>query len=198
MQTPVYIPSLAELQAHCRGPHFLDQARGIELLVRPVNDGGLGMSHRAVADKLGKSSSWVRNMLRLLKLPDVIQDEARVGGLSFRQARALASFADDSQLLMRVVLERNANPQAWRTAEDFEANLRKLVDLMRAQITAKERGGAAYPSGPAVRPEASLRQHVPPTESSGASSVGERVSRRNKPLGAGRVIEAISKRRGGR
>ncbi len=52
------------------------------------------LSHEQLSERIGKSRSAVTNALRLLKLPESIQEMVRGGGLSMGHARALLAIAD--------------------------------------------------------------------------------------------------------
>lgn len=58
-----------------------------------------GLTQQQVADQVGKSRSAVANMVRLLDLPEVIQEAVIEGKLSMGKARALLSIEDAEQQL---------------------------------------------------------------------------------------------------
>ena len=83
------------------------------------------LTQDAVAKAVGKSRPAVANMLRLLELPEDIQDQVRSGALSSGHARTLLSFASEEEMraaAARVIregrsvreLERRAKPAAPR------------------------------------------------------------------------------------
>ncbi len=57
----------------------------------------LGLTHEAIASKVGKDRSSVTNHLRLLTLPEQIQELLAENKLSMGQARAIASLPDPEQ-----------------------------------------------------------------------------------------------------
>ncbi len=59
-----------------------------------------------LAVKLGKSRSYIANMLRLLKLPDIIKDKLNAGEITVGHARAILS-SDDPESLAKSVVENN-------------------------------------------------------------------------------------------
>jgi ParB family transcriptional regulator, chromosome partitioning protein len=67
-----------------------------------------GLTQDAIATAVGKDRSTVANVVRLLKLPDEIQQEVAAGRLSMGHARALLALPDESgQLaLARDILAR--------------------------------------------------------------------------------------------
>jgi ParB family chromosome partitioning protein len=62
----------------------IEEARGYQRLLLEC-----GLSHEQLSERVGKSRSVVTNTLRLLKLPDDIQEMIRNGGISAGHARAL-------------------------------------------------------------------------------------------------------------
>ncbi len=70
--------------------HYLEEAEAFAALI----EGGL--THEALAHRLGRSVSYVSNRLRLLKLPVELRDFIRENGLSERHARALLPLNSDA------------------------------------------------------------------------------------------------------
>ncbi|WP_043568530.1 ParB/RepB/Spo0J family partition protein [Acaricomes phytoseiuli] len=67
-----------------------------------------GTTHEELADRLGRSRSQVSNMLRLLKLPPLVQRRVAAGVLSAGHARALLSLPDAGamdKVAQRIVAE---------------------------------------------------------------------------------------------
>jgi len=69
-----------------------------------------GMTHEAVAERVGKSRSAVTNTLRLLQLPPAIQGMLDRGELSAGHARALLSVEDPARALD---IARQAVDEGW-------------------------------------------------------------------------------------
>lgn len=69
------------------------------------------LTQGALAEKLGKGQSTIANKLRLLKLPQEIQDAILNRQISERHARALISLKDEAQrlLLFNETLEKDYN-----------------------------------------------------------------------------------------
>jgi len=61
--------------------------------------GEFGLSHDRIAERVGRSRAAVTNALRLLRLPDEVQEMLRAGELNAGQARALLGFEDAAALL---------------------------------------------------------------------------------------------------
>jgi len=71
----------------------LEEAVGIQRLIDEFL-----MSHQTAADAVGRSRSATSNLLRLLKLPQVIQDMVMVGELDMGHARALLALEGAQQI----------------------------------------------------------------------------------------------------
>jgi ParB family chromosome partitioning protein len=71
----------------------LEEAVGIQRLIDEFL-----MSHQTAADAVGRSRSATSNLLRLLKLPQAIQDMVMVGQLDMGHARALLALEGAQQI----------------------------------------------------------------------------------------------------
>lgn len=77
----------------------IEAASALKLLMEKF-----GLTQEEVADKIGKNRSTVANLLRLLKLPQEVQDMLSEGKISMGHARALLSL-DDPEEQKRLALE---------------------------------------------------------------------------------------------
>lgn len=71
----------------------LEEAVGIQRLIDEFL-----MSHQTAADAVGRSRSATTNLLRLLKLPQIIQDMVMMGQLDMGHARALLALEGAQQI----------------------------------------------------------------------------------------------------
>lgn len=71
----------------------LEEAVGIQRLIDEFL-----MSHQTAADAVGRSRSATSNLLRLLKLPQIIQDMVMLGQLDMGHARALLALEGAQQI----------------------------------------------------------------------------------------------------
>ncbi len=80
----------------------LEEAIGIQRLIDEFQ-----MTHQAAADAVGRSRSAASNLLRLLKLPQAVQDMLMEGSLDMGHARALLSLEGAQQVLLanKIILE---------------------------------------------------------------------------------------------
>lgn len=58
----------------------------------------MGYSHEDIAKKVGKSRSWVTNMLRILKLPEYVKKLIDEGKISLGHAKVLCSVEDEDTI----------------------------------------------------------------------------------------------------
>jgi ParB family transcriptional regulator, chromosome partitioning protein len=78
----------------------IEEGEGYKLLMD-----GHGYTQEDLARVIGKSRSHLANTLRLLKLPEDVQELVRTGAISAGHARALIGRADASRLAARIVNE---------------------------------------------------------------------------------------------
>jgi ParB family chromosome partitioning protein len=80
----------------------LEEAIGIQRLIDEFQ-----MTHQAAADAVGRSRSAASNLLRLLKLPQTVQDMMMEGSLDMGHARSLLSLEGAQQVLLanKIILE---------------------------------------------------------------------------------------------
>ncbi|MDG6778714.1 ParB/RepB/Spo0J family partition protein [Thiomicrorhabdus sp. zzn3] len=81
------------------------------------------LTQQAVADAVGRSRAAVSNLLRLLKLPDSIQQALHDGEISMGHARAIISLPEELQL----ELVEKAVQKGWSVREMEEAVQQVLV-----------------------------------------------------------------------
>lgn len=127
----------------------IEEARAYRKLIET-----LGLTQETVAERVGRDRSYVTNYLRLLKLPDDLQELLQVGRLSTGHARALlgAEHVDVQRRLARKVIEqdlsvraterlvkqtteaRPARAKAIIKAEEADANIRAAETKLRRRF----------------------------------------------------------------
>jgi len=87
----------------------IEEARAYKKLIET-----LGLTQETVAERVGRDRSYVTNYLRLLKLPDDLQELLQVGRLSAGHARALlgADQVDVQRRLARKIIEQDLSVRA--------------------------------------------------------------------------------------
>lgn len=112
-----------------------------------------GLTQEAVADAVGKKRATVANTLRLLNLPEVVQDQVGTGELSMGHARALLAIEDPTlqqQAARKIVAEGLSVRQAEKLAQSLKAphkakapappkdpNILQLEESLRRQLGTK-------------------------------------------------------------
>lgn len=82
----------------------------------------LGLTHQALADRIGKSRAFVTNSLRLLELPDAVKRLVQSGALAAGQARALLGAPTPADVASLAI---EAARNHWSTRE-VESRVRAL------------------------------------------------------------------------
>lgn len=135
----------------------IEEAQGFQALIDRF-----GRTQEEVADAVGKSRPHIANMLRLLKLPDDLQEMVRDGRLSSGHARAILTAPDPRGLAQRAIkeglnvrdVERLAQqakeekhgPRATSASDSKSADTRaleqSLSNALGLDVTISEKGGA--------------------------------------------------------
>lgn len=128
----------------------LEEARALERLMQEFT-----LTQQEVADAVGRSRTAVTNLLRLLKLPELIQDWLNDELLSMGHARALLTLPQAAQMRFaqnvidqawsvrqteQAVQKWQANPdgeQAKTKQIDMDPNIRALQDRLADRLGAK-------------------------------------------------------------
>ena len=127
----------------------IEEAKGYEVLMKTY-----GNTQEQVSEALGKSRSHIANLLRLLKLPVIVQNHLRTGKLSAGHVRTLVG-NEDAEKLAKIMIDKGlsvraaeslvkhglsankpvAKPKADKDADtkalesDLKANLKMKVDI---------------------------------------------------------------------
>jgi ParB family chromosome partitioning protein len=144
----------------------LEEAVGIQRLIDEFQ-----MTHQEAADAVGRSRSAASNLLRLLKLPQIVQGLLMDGSLDMGHARALLSLEGAQQVLLanKIVLEG----LSVREAE-------KLVQQQGEQAAAEKNIGikaAKTPNRDALKLQEEMSEHL-----------GARVEIKPNSKGGGKLI----------
>lgn len=97
----------------------LERAQGFK---RMMDEFGLGTAE--IAQRVGKSQSFVSNSLRLLTLPDALKDALLAGIVTEGHIRALAAIEDPNQMveaLRQILREEGSVRRAEELARQFKA-----------------------------------------------------------------------------
>lgn len=96
----------------------LEEAQAYERLLNET-----GMTHDALADRVGRSRTTITNALRVLRLPASIRELVREGTITSGHARALLMAPEDMRLLLaeRITHERISVREAEEVAREMAA-----------------------------------------------------------------------------
>ena len=144
----------------------LEAAEGYRQLAKDF-----GLSHEAIARRVGKSRAAISNTMRLLKLPPSVQESLRHGRIREGHARALLGLPTHQAQVaaLQTVLRRNLS-------------VRQTEDLVRKLTGKRKRGARARDPEPELAAlEAKLRE-----------ALGTRVKVRHGPKGGSIVIHYYS------
>ncbi|GIX41458.1 MAG: chromosome partitioning protein ParB [Leptospiraceae bacterium] len=106
----------------------LEEARAYERLMKLTN-----MNIKQIAERVGKDRSTISNLLRLLKLPEEIQQLVEDKKITAGQVRPLLSIADKKMMiqLANKIVEEN-----W-SARKVEEEVAKITDPVSSKTTTK-------------------------------------------------------------
>jgi ParB family chromosome partitioning protein len=111
----------------------IDRAKAFEKLLSEFH-----LTPSQIAERLGKSPAYISNSMRLLKLPDALQDGLLGGLITEGHARALAAI-EDARLMI----------EAYKTILRENGSVRRAEDLARRM---KVQSGQPLSSNPGHRP----------------------------------------------
>jgi ParB family chromosome partitioning protein len=111
----------------------IEEARGMEEMMS-----AFGLNQEETAKTIGKSRSYVTNALRLLKLPQDVQDMVMGGQLSAGHARAIAGLEGEELQLEAAV---KCVEQGWsvRQVESYTGEQKKPGKRRRARLSGKNK-----------------------------------------------------------
>lgn len=114
------------------GLNVIEEARAYENLAN-----NLGLTHEQIGQKVGKSRSYIANIMRLLNLPNIIQEYVINGALTMGQVKPLINLEEDVALKIA-----NDAIEYGYTSRQVE-NLANLAQG-RKQIRKKEKATNPY------------------------------------------------------
>jgi ParB family chromosome partitioning protein len=136
----------------------IEEAQGFQALIDRF-----GRTQQEIADAVGKSRPHIANMLRLLQLPDDLQEMVRDGRLSSGHARAILTAPDPRGLAQRAISEglnvrdverlaqqakdekhgpRVSSSAADAKSADTRALEQSLSNALGLEVTISDKGGA--------------------------------------------------------
>uniref|UniRef100_E6QUQ3 ParB-like partition protein n=1 Tax=mine drainage metagenome TaxID=410659 RepID=E6QUQ3_9ZZZZ len=104
----------------------LEEANGLQRLIDEF-----GMTHQSAAEAVGRSRSAVSNLLRLLQLPQTVQQLMMAGQIDMGHARAMLALPVSTQI---AVAEQVAQRQM--SVRETECWIKRLLNPVEGQISA--------------------------------------------------------------
>ena len=107
----------------------IDRAKGFERLMEEF-----GLSNADIAQRVGKSTAYISNSLRLLKLPDALKDGLLSGLITEGHARALAAIEDSALMIeaYKIILRESGSV---RRAEDLARRMKAKAGEGQSKFT---------------------------------------------------------------
>ena len=96
----------------------MEQARAFERLSREF-----GLTQEQIATRTGKDRASIANFIRLLRLPEVVQEAIETGVLSFGHGKVLAGLANFPEQLEKAAREAMEKQLSVRQTEDLVGRL---------------------------------------------------------------------------
>lgn len=159
----------------------IEEAKGYKTLIAMNGVKSLG----DLSELVSKSRSSISNIIRLLKLPEEVQDMVSDGRLTYATARAiLAIDGEERQLaLARKAVEKG---MATSEVEDYVKTVKAMDERMAQQQQEQEgQGGDGQEAGPDSAPDA--QQQLPDIAEIPGASINRAVARLNSAIPGGKV-----------
>lgn len=146
----------------------IEAARGYRLMMQEF-----GLTQDEVSRKIGKSRSAIANSLRVLDLPDHVQDHIRLGQLTEGHGRALLTLLgrpQDFERVLQLVLEQSLN------VRETERLVRETVSPGSTQTPGTEEGNAPAPRQPRASQDMARDPHVAAAEQALQTALAAKVA----------------------
>lgn len=130
-----------------------------------------GLTHEAIADRVGKHRTTVVNTLRLLDLPLTVQNSIEIGDIQEGHARSLLGIKDEEALL-----------KAWNVVKEKKLSVRDTENLVK-QWKEKPDAQAVV----AVRPTVTVDPHERALQDALQDKLGTKVEIRRTSATSGKI-----------
>ena len=158
----------------------IEEAKGYKTLIAMNGVKSLG----DLSELVSKSRSSISNIIRLLKLPEEVQDMVSDGRLTYATARAiLAIDGEERQLaLAQKAVEKG---MATSEVEDYVKAVKAMDERMAQQQEQEAQGEDGQEASPDFEPDA--QQHLPDLAEIPGASINRAVARLNSAIPGGKV-----------
>lgn len=107
----------------------LDRSRAVNYMLRPVDQGGAGMSAAAVAVRIGRSPGYVRRLARLVEFRGIVGERIKAGKYSEAKACELVPLLGRLGALAAADIDAFQRPDVWVTVADWRRNCRIILEI---------------------------------------------------------------------
>lgn len=158
----------------------IEEAKGYKTLIAMNGVKSLG----DLSELVSKSRSSISNIIRLLKLPEEVQDMVSDGRLTYATARAiLAIDGEERQLaLAQKAVEKG---MATSEVEDYVKAVKAMDERMAQQQDQEAQGEDGQEASPDSEPDA--QQQLPDLAEIPGASINRAVARLNSAIPSGKV-----------
>jgi ParB family transcriptional regulator, chromosome partitioning protein len=136
-----------------------------------------GCTQEELAGRLHVDRSTIANLIRLLELPEGVQDAIRSGAISQGHARALLPLGDEARQL-----------ELCRRIQADSLSVRAVEELVQTTIHEEDDPHSGHATLPAKRPKASRGRHTAALEQELRSALGTKVDVRSSASGKGKIV----------
>jgi len=140
----------------------IEEAKSYRLIMQKLN-----LTQEKFAEKIGKSRTYVTNMMRLLNLPEFVTDAIEERSISMGHAKILAGLKDEEKVLKLAIL-----------VKEEQISVRELEELLKKDLK---------PSNEKVKKKATENKQLKMLESNLNTYFGTKVNVKDKD-GKGQIV----------
>lgn len=141
----------------------IEEAEAYQMLMQKLN-----LTQEKLAEKVGKSRTYIANMMRLLLLPNMVRDAIESKEISVGHGKVLAGLKDEKTILKFAY-----------TIKDKQISVRELEELVKQHTTLEETEKKAPKK---------VDPHLESVETSLKNYFGTKVAVKGKQKGKGQII----------
>ena len=160
----------------------IEEAKGYKTLIAMNGVKSLG----DLSELVSKSRSSISNIIRLLKLPEEVQDMVSDGRLTYATARAILAIDGEER---QIALAQNAveNGMATNEVEDYVKAVKAMDERMAQQQQQEQEGQGEDGQEAATDSASDAQQQLPDLAEIPGASINRAVARLNSAIPGGKV-----------
>lgn len=158
----------------------IEEAKGYKTLIAMNGVKSLG----DLSELVSKSRSSISNIIRLLKLPEEVQDMVSDGRLTYATARAILAI-DGEERQIALAQKAVENGMATSEVEDYVKAVKAMDERMAQQQEQDGQAEDGQEAGPDSAPDA--QQQLPDLAEIPGASINRAVARLNSAIPGGKV-----------